>query len=163
LKSSNFSINTKNILFVALGAFTKNKPSDLITEIQGRLPIHCSVEALKPKEFKEILKKSKLSVLNQVVLLMKSEGIEIIFNDDAIDEIAEISFYINQTHEDTGARRLMSVLNIVLNDITFYAPEIYNEYKMEDKEIILTIDREYVKRACEDEMQRIKDHKKYII
>lgn len=155
------SINTKNILFVCLGAFSKSKPTDLITEIQGRLPIQVSVDSLTKNDFKKILNNSDSSILKQITEMLKTEGVKIELNDEAKDILCEICFDINQTSEDTGARRLVSVLNLVLEDISFYSSEIYEQYKKDDKDLLITIDKEYIIKKCEKLVKK-KDFKKYI-
>lgn len=158
-----FTINTRNILFVALGAFVKKKPSDLITEIQGRLPIQVSVETLKPEHFKQILCKSRLSTLNYSVQLLRSEGINIEFTDEAINKICKLAYTINQTHNDTGARRLVSVIDQVLEEINFCAPELVKAYEKDGKDIFIKIDENYVAKKCEILFKGDRDIKKNII
>lgn len=158
-----FTINTRNILFVALGAFNKKKPTDLIAEIQGRLPIMCKVEALTSEDFKNILIRSKCSVLNQVTQMLQAEGLIIELSDDAITELANISFKANQMQDDTGARRLVSVINKITEDLSFHAPEIFNEYSKEGCEVVITLTKEYVKEKCKDILSDYKDKSKYVI
>lgn len=161
-KQTKLNINTKNILFIALGAFTKSKPTDLITEIQGRLPIQVSVDPLLPRDFKKILKESNLSALNQIIKLLKTEGLHLEFTDEAIDEICEITYFINQTQDDTGARRLVSVLDTIIDEISYFAPEIVEKYSNKNKEIHLKLDAEFVKKKCGEILKKKKDMKKYI-
>jgi ATP-dependent HslUV protease ATP-binding subunit HslU len=132
-KKLKISINTRNILFVSLGAFTKVKPEDLIVEIQGRFPTKVRVNALKAKDFKKILQTSKNNVLNQAKLLMKSENIDLDFTESAIDEICEISQFLNEKEDDVGARRLISVIEKVLEDISFQAPDLYKLHSKNDQ------------------------------
>lgn len=158
-----FTINTRNILFVCLGAFTKNKPSDLITEVQGRLPIQVSVDTLTPEDFKKILMKSRLSTLNQSIQLLKTEGLNIEFTEKAIDKICDIVYEINQSQEDTGARRLVSIIDAIVDEISFYAPELAREYARECKDTYIKLDHDFVELKCADIIKNKKDSKKYII
>jgi len=161
-KKTHLYVNTRNILFVALGAFTKVKPEDLIVEIQGRFPNKVRVNALTKNDFKLILKNSKGNVIDQSITLLKTEGIHAEFSDCAIDEICEIAFNLNQREEDIGARRLISIVDTVLEDISFSAPEIYNEFYIEGKYIKLLIDKNYVLERCDKILKQEKDLRKYI-
>jgi ATP-dependent HslUV protease ATP-binding subunit HslU len=134
------TINTRNILFVALGAFTKVKPEDLITEvilivikIQGRFPNKVRVNPLTKSDFKQILLHSKNSVIDQAIKLIKIEGLNVEFTECSLDKICEIAANLNIKEEDVGARRLISIVDHILQDISFDAPEIYNENKIEGK------------------------------
>ena len=93
--------------------------------------------------------------------MLKTEGIKIEFDDEAKDLICEICYDINQTTDDTGARRLVSVINLILEDISFYSNEIFEKYKLEDKEVLITINRDYIVKKCEGLVKK-KDFKKYI-
>jgi len=135
-KKTQLFINTKNILFVAVGAFTKNKPTDLIVEVQGRLPNQVEVKPLTKSDYVKILKETKDNIIVQAVKSIKVEGINLIFNDSAIEEIANVAEEVNRQDEDTGARRLISILDIVLEEINFDAPEIYEEYSKLEKSIV---------------------------
>jgi ATP-dependent HslUV protease ATP-binding subunit HslU len=135
-KKTQLFINTKNILFVAVGAFTKNKPTDLIVEVQGRLPNQVEVKPLTKSDYIKILKETKDNIIVQAVKSIKVEGINLIFNDSAIEEIANVAEEVNRQDEDTGARRLISILDIVLEELNFDAPEIYEEYSKLEKSIV---------------------------
>jgi len=161
-KKTHLYINTRNILFVALGAFTKVKPEDLIVEIQGRFPNKVKVNPLTKNDFKLILKNSKGNVIDQQVALLKTEGIHVEFTDCAIEEICEIAYNLNQREEDVGARRLISIVDSVLEDISFSAPEIYSEFHIEGKCLKIMIDRNYVLERCDKIIKQEKDLKKYI-
>jgi ATP-dependent HslUV protease ATP-binding subunit HslU len=126
-KKTQVYINTRNILFVALGAFTKNKPAELIVEVQGRLPNQVEVKSLTKDDFVRILKETKDNALFQAIRAIKTEGIELKFTEKAVDEIAKIAEELNHQQEDTGARRLVSVIDTVLEEINFNATEIYEE------------------------------------
>jgi ATP-dependent HslUV protease ATP-binding subunit HslU len=132
-KKTQFYINTRNILFVALGAFSKNKPCDLIVEVQGRLPNQVEVKPLTREDYIKILKETKDNIIEQAVKSLKTEGIHLDFAESAIEEIANVSEQVNRNDDDTGARRLVSVLDTVLEDISFEAPEIYEEYTQPNK------------------------------
>ncbi|AIT08531.1 ATP-dependent protease ATP-binding subunit HslU [Candidatus Francisella endociliophora] len=127
-------IKTDHILFIASGAFHVAKPSDLIPELQGRLPIRVELKSLEIEDFVRILKEPDCSILKQYVALMKTEGLELNFKDDAIERIAEISYRINEEIENIGARRLHTVMERLLEEISFDAPEL------EDKAIDITTD-----------------------
>jgi len=162
-KRTNMYISTRNILFVALGAFTKVKPEDLITEIQGRFPNKIRVNPLTKKDFKEILLKSKNNTLDQTIKLLKTEGIDLEFSDRAIDLICELAENLNRKEEDVGARRLISIVDHILQDISFSAPEIYNEYHKDGQKIKVTINEEYVYERCEKMIKEEKDYRKYVV
>lgn len=115
------SVRTDHILFIASGAFHLSKPSDLIPELQGRLPIRVELQALTPDDFKRILTEPDASLVQQYEALMATEGVKLTFNDEAINRIAEISWKVNSTTENIGARRLHTVLERLLESLTFDA------------------------------------------
>ena len=115
------SLKTDHILFVASGAFHLSKPSDLIPELQGRLPIRVELNALSPDDFKRILTEPNASLVQQYRSLMKTEGLELSFSDDALTRIAEIAWKVNETTENIGARRLHTVLERLLESVSFDA------------------------------------------
>ncbi len=125
-------INTDHILFIAAGAFHLTKPSDLIPELQGRFPLRVELESLTEDTLYKILTQTKNSLLNQYTALLSVEGVELTFSDEAIKAIAKLSHRANEITEDIGARRLHTVLEKVLEDISFNA----NEYK--DQEFVVT-------------------------
>ncbi|AEA33427.1 ATP-dependent protease ATPase subunit HslU [Hippea maritima] len=129
-------IKTDHILFIAAGAFHQVKPSDMIPELQGRFPIRVELRPLTKGDFIRILREPKNALIKQYKALLETEGIEIKFSDDAIEKIAEIAEKINKETENIGARRLHTLLEKLLEDISFEAPDI------EPKEI--TIDAKYV-------------------
>ncbi len=135
-KKTHLFINTRNILFVAVGAFTKNKPSDLIVEVQGRLPNQVEVKPLTKEDFVRILKETKDNIIIQSVRAIKTEGICLHFTESALQEIAEVAEEVNRNDEDTGARRLVSVLDRVLEELNFEASEIYEEYSKPGKDVL---------------------------
>ncbi len=117
-------VRTDHILFIASGAFHLCKPSDLVPELQGRFPIRVELNALGENEFFRILTEPKNALLKQYVALMATEGIELIFEEDAIREMARIAVVVNQRTEDIGARRLHTIMERVLDEISFDAPEL---------------------------------------
>jgi len=112
-------VKTDHILFVASGAFHVAKPSDLLPELQGRLPILVELRALTREDFRRILTEPEASLIKQYVALMGTEGVELIFTDDAIDALADVAVKVNETVENIGARRLQTVMERVLDDISF--------------------------------------------
>jgi ATP-dependent HslUV protease ATP-binding subunit HslU len=116
-------IKTDHILFIASGAFHVSKPSDLLPELQGRLPIRVELRALEKDDFKRILTETEASLIKQYIALMETEGVTLDFTDDAIDRLAGIAVDLNATVENIGARRLQTVMERVLDDISFNAPD----------------------------------------
>ncbi|WP_334049816.1 HslU--HslV peptidase ATPase subunit [Alteromonas gracilis] len=116
-------VKTDHILFIASGAFQMSKPSDLIPELQGRLPIRVELAALKVGDFKRILTEPNASLTQQYVALMKTEGVDITFDDSGIQRIAEAAWQVNERTENIGARRLHTVLERLMEDISFDASE----------------------------------------
>lgn len=137
-------VKTDHILFIAAGAFHVSKPSDLIPELQGRFPIRVELESLSEKDLKKILIEPKNSLIKQYTALIATEGIKIHFTEDAIDEIVKIAAYVNQELENIGARRLHTVMEKLLEDISFKAPE------MESTNSQITIDSKYVQEKLKD-------------
>jgi ATP-dependent HslUV protease ATP-binding subunit HslU len=116
-------VKTDHILFIASGAFHVSKPSDLLPELQGRLPIRVELRALEKDDFVRILTETEASLIKQYIALMKTEGVEIDFTPDAIDRLAQIAVDLNANVENIGARRLQTVMERVLDDISFHAPD----------------------------------------
>jgi len=129
-------IKTDHILFIASGAFQLAKPSDLLPELQGRLPIRVELQPLTKQDFVRILKEPDNSLIKQYVALMKTENVELQFTDDGIEELAEISSQINSTIENIGARRLHTILEKVLEEISFSAPDKSGEKIIVDKSFV---------------------------
>jgi ATP-dependent HslUV protease ATP-binding subunit HslU len=129
-------INTDHILFIASGAFHLAKPSDLVPELQGRLPIRVELRALSAEDFERILTEPDASLTEQYRALMGTEGVQLTFTDDAIRRLAEISFSVNETTENIGARRLHTVLERLLDEISYTAPDRSNT--------AVSIDADYV-------------------
>ncbi|MEA2014799.1 MAG: ATP-dependent protease ATPase subunit HslU, partial [Thermodesulfobacteriota bacterium] len=117
-------VKTDHILFVAAGAFSVSKPSDLIPELQGRFPIRVELDSLEKEDFIRILTEPHNALVKQYVEMMATEDIELIFQNDAIEEIAEVAALVNGKMENIGARRLYTVMEILLEEISFDAPDI---------------------------------------
>ena len=130
-------VKTDHILFIGAGAFHIAKPTDLIPELQGRFPIRVELESLTKEDFVNILTVPENALIKQHKALLETEGIEVEFTEDAIDEIASISYLMNEQTENIGARRLHTVLEKLLEDISFNIPEMDEEK--------ITIDSDYVK------------------
>ena len=118
------AVRTDHILFVASGAFHLAKPSDLIPELQGRLPIRVELNALSPKDFRRILSEPKASLCEQYQALLGIENVELTFTDDGIAQIAELAWQVNEGTENIGARRLHTVMERLLEDLSFNASDI---------------------------------------
>ncbi len=116
-------VKTDHILFIASGAFHVSKPSDLLPELQGRLPIRVELAPLTVEDFRRILTETEASLIKQSIALMATEGVTLDFTDDAIDALAKVAVEVNSTVENIGARRLQTVLERVLDDISFTAPD----------------------------------------
>jgi len=116
-------VKTDHILFIASGAFHVSKPSDLLPELQGRLPIRVELRALEKDDFRRILTETEASLIKQYIALMATEGVTLAFSDDAIDRLAGIAVDLNASIENIGARRLQTVMEKVLDDISFNAPD----------------------------------------
>ncbi|MEQ6886104.1 ATP-dependent protease ATPase subunit HslU [Salicola sp. Rm-C-2C1-2] len=114
-------VHTDHILFIASGAFHLTKPSDLIPELQGRLPIRVELKALTPGDFKRILTEPRASLVAQYEALMSAEGVNLTFTEEAIDHLAEIAWKVNESTENIGARRLHTVMEKLLDDVSFDA------------------------------------------
>jgi ATP-dependent HslUV protease ATP-binding subunit HslU len=148
------SVKTDHILFIASGAFHVSKPSDLLPELQGRLPIRVELAPLTVEDFKRILTETEASLIKQTVALMRTEGVELTFTDDAIDALAQVAVDVNNSVENIGARRLQTVLERVLDDISFTAPDRSGE--------AVTIDASYVKGEVES-LARNTDLSRFIL
>ncbi len=111
------------MLFIASGAFHYAKPSDLLAELQGRLPIRVELRALTVEDFKRILKETEASLIKQYVALIGTEGVTLTFEEEAIDEIARLAFDVNENIENIGARRLHTVMEKLLEEISFTASD----------------------------------------
>jgi ATP-dependent protease HslVU, ATPase subunit len=116
-------IKTDHILFIASGAFHLSKPSDLIPELQGRLPIRVELKSLKVEDFIRILTEPKAALTTQAIALLQTEGVNIEFTDDGIQRLAEIAYHVNESTENIGARRLHTVMEHLLEEVSFSAPD----------------------------------------
>ena len=117
------SVKTDHILFIASGAFHISKPSDLLPELQGRLPIRVELKPLTRDDFRRILTEPEASLIKQYVALMATEGVNLEFSEDAIDAVADVAVAVNSSVENIGARRLQTVMERVLDDVSFGAPD----------------------------------------
>ena len=135
-------VKTDHILFIAAGAFHVSKPSDLIPELQGRFPIRVELQSLGKGDFMRILREPRNALLKQYRALLGTEGVEVTFSDDAIEELAAIADRVNQQTENIGARRLYTILERLLDDLSFRASDT--------TEGQVTIDRQYVTARLED-------------
>jgi ATP-dependent HslUV protease ATP-binding subunit HslU len=126
-------VKSDHILFVASGAFHMVKPSDLIPELQGRFPIRVELDALGEKEFVRILTEPRNALLLQYMALLRTEGVDVVFEDDAVETIAKIAEEVNNRTENIGARRLHTVMECLLDDILFDAPDMKNKRMVIDK------------------------------
>ncbi len=147
-------VDTSHILFIAAGAFTMSKPSDLIPELQGRFPLRVELHDLDAKAFEAILTKPRASLTKQYVELLKTEEVELIFSDDSIKRIAEIAADVNNKTENIGARRLHTILEHLLEDISFNAPDTKGE--------TVHITKEFVDERLKD-LSQDRDLSRYIL
>ncbi len=147
-------VRTDHILFIAAGAFHVSKPSDLIPELQGRFPIRVELKPLTEADFIRILKEPKNALIKQYVALMETEGVKLNFTDDAIEALASLAAKVNETNENIGARRLHTILEKVLEEISFEGPDL--------KKKNVKIDGAYVRKALTDIVQD-QDLSRYIL
>ena len=147
-------IKTDHILFIASGAFQLAKPSDLLPELQGRLPIRVELEALTSEDFKRILKEPDFSLIKQYVALLKTENVDLEFSEDGIDRIANIASEVNSTVENIGARRLHTIIEKILDDISFTATDRAGEK--------IIINKEYIDKNLDD-LVKDSDLSKFIL
>ena len=147
-------IKTDHVLFIASGAFQLAKPSDLLPELQGRLPIRVELDALTSDDFKRILKEPDNSLIKQYKALLQTENVNLEFSDDGIDTIANLATEVNSTVENIGARRLHTIIERVLDDISFTATDRGGEK--------IIINSDYVKENL-DELVKDSDLSKFIL
>jgi len=147
-------VRTDHILFIAAGAFHVSKPSDLIPELQGRFPIRVELDALGQAEFVRILTEPKSALIKQYIALMATEGVDLTFTEDGVATIAEFATVVNERTENIGARRLHTVMERLLDEVSFDAPTL------EDKSV--TIDAAYVRRMLADIVKN-EDLSRYIL
>ena len=137
VKTKYGQMKTDHILFIAAGAFHVSKPSDLIPELQGRFPVRVELSSLTKEDLRKILTEPRQALIRQYESLLETEGVTITFTESSLDAIAEIATHVNEETEDIGARRLYTILERVLEDISFEAPDL------EDKNV--TIDGDYIR------------------
>jgi len=147
-------VRTDHILFIAAGAFHVSKPSDLIPELQGRFPIRVELQSLTMEDFIRILTEPKSSLVKQYTALLETEGVKLEFTKEALEEIARFAFRVNEGTENIGARRLHTIMERVLDEISFSAPERKGEQ--------ITVDAEYVSKALTD-IVKDQDLSRYIL
>lgn len=147
-------VRTDHILFVAAGAFHVSKPADLIPELQGRFPIRVELKSLTEEDFIRILKEPKSALVKQYMALLETEGIKLTFTDDALQEIARIAAQVNESMENIGARRLQTIMEKLLEEISFNGPDL--------KKKNIRIDADYVRKQLA-EIVKDQDLSKYIL
>jgi ATP-dependent HslUV protease ATP-binding subunit HslU len=147
-------VKTDHILFISAGAFSSSKPSDLIPELQGRFPIRVELDSLGKEEFIRILTGPHNALIKQYIEMIATEEVKLSFTDDAIAEVAEVAAVVNERTENIGARRLYTIMETLLDDISFDAPD------MAGKEVV--IDANYVKEKLENIVED-EDLSRYIL
>jgi ATP-dependent HslUV protease ATP-binding subunit HslU len=147
-------VRTDHILFIAAGAFHVSKPSDLIPELQGRFPIRVELQSLTMEDFVRILTEPKSSLVKQYTALLETEGVKLEFTPEALDEIAHFAFRVNENTENIGARRLHTIMERVLDELSFDAPEKKGQH--------VVIDAEYVRKTLSD-IVKDQDLSRYIL
>jgi len=147
-------VKTDHILFIASGAFHLARPSDLIPELQGRLPIRVELSALTPEDFRRILTEPNASLTEQYQALLKTEGVNLEFTDEGIDRIAELAFQVNETTENIGARRLHTMMERLLEELSFNAADLNGQ--------TITVDKPFVNKYL-DELSQDEDLSHYIL
>src|SRR6202163_420735 len=147
-------VRTDHILFIAAGAFHVSKPSDLIPELQGRFPIRVELQSLTMEDFVRILTEPKSSLVTQYTALLETEGVKLEFTPEALDEIAHFAFRVNESTENIGARRLHTIMERVLDELSFDAPERKGEH--------VIIDADYVRKMLTD-IVKDQDLSRYIL
>lgn len=149
-------VKTDHVLFIAAGAFNVSKPSDLIPELQGRFPIRVELNSLSKEDFKKILTVPKNSITKQYIEMLKTEGIVLSFKKSAINEIADIAQRVNDEHENIGARRLHTIMEKLLEEVLFDAPDL------PESEKTISVDAQFVKDKLESTIQD-RDLSRYIL
>jgi ATP-dependent HslUV protease ATP-binding subunit HslU len=150
-------VRTDHILFIAAGAFHVSKPSDMIPELQGRFPIRVELQSLTIEDFIKILTEPKSSLVKQYTALLETENVKLEFTRDALDEVAHFAFRVNESTENIGARRLHTIMERVLDEISFSAPEMAKEKKEK-----VVVDAEYVRKMVAD-IAKDTDLSRYIL
>ncbi|MBI1787730.1 MAG: ATP-dependent protease ATPase subunit HslU, partial [Acidobacteria bacterium] len=147
-------VRTDHILFIAAGAFHVSKPSDMIPELQGRFPIRVELKSLTVEDFIRILREPKNALVKQYTALLETEGIKLVFTDDATEEVAKFAAQVNQSSENIGARRLHTIMEKLLEEISFEGPDL--------KKKSIRIDAAYVRRQLAD-IVKDQDLSRYIL
>jgi ATP-dependent HslUV protease ATP-binding subunit HslU len=147
-------VRTDHILFIAAGAFHVSKPSDLIPELQGRFPIRVEMEPLKEEDLRAILSQPKNALTKQYIALLATEGVKLEFDTDAINEIAHLAWVVNETTENIGARRLHTMMETLLEEVSFEGPDL--------KQKRVRIDRAYVRERLSSKVKDL-DLSRYIL
>jgi ATP-dependent HslUV protease ATP-binding subunit HslU len=147
-------VRTDHILFIAAGAFHVSKPSDLIPELQGRFPIRVELKSLSIEDFIRILREPKNALVKQYSALLETEGIKLSFSDDAVEEIARLAAHVNEVNENIGARRLHTIMEKLLEDISFDAPDLRKK--------TIRVDASYVRQQLAD-IVKDQDLSRYIL
>jgi ATP-dependent HslUV protease ATP-binding subunit HslU len=147
-------VRTDHILFIAAGAFHVSKPSDLIPELQGRFPIRVELQSLTMEDFVRILTEPKSSLVKQYTALLETEGVKLEFTPEALDEVAHFAFRVNESTENIGARRLHTIMERVLDELSFDAPEKKGQQ--------VTVDADYVRKMLTD-IVKDQDLSRYIL
>ncbi len=144
-------VKTDHILFIASGAFHLSKPSDLVPELQGRLPIRVELKALTPDDFKRILSEPDASLTEQYIALLATEGLNVVFTESGIERIAEIAWQVNEKTENIGARRLHTLLERLLEEVSFDAAELAEKYSNNALELDAAYVDEHLGELAKDE------------
>ena len=148
------TVKTDHILFIASGAFHVSKPSDLLPELQGRLPIRVELLPLDEDDFRRILTETEASLIKQYAALLKTEGVDLAFTPDAVNALARTAVQVNSSVENIGARRLQTVMERVLDEISFSAPDRAGE--------TITVDADYIEKHIGD-LARNADLSRFIL
>lgn len=148
------SVSTEKIMFIAAGAFHRARPSDLMPELQGRFPIRVELQDLTKEDFIRILTEPSGSITRQYAELLAVDGIQLDFTDDGIQELADVAFYVNQTTQNIGARRLQTIMERLLEELSFDAPDCGSQ--------TVTVDRAYVKMRLDD-IRRDEDLSRFVL
>jgi ATP-dependent HslUV protease ATP-binding subunit HslU len=149
------NVNTKNVLFIASGAFSAVKPSDMLAELQGRLPIRVELTALTEEDLYQVITKTENNLIRQQVEMLATEGVTLEFTEEALREIARVAADVNATAQNIGARRLHTVIERIVEDVSFDAPDL-------EKGSTFTVDLEYLRTKVTD-MQLKTDLSKYML
>jgi ATP-dependent HslUV protease ATP-binding subunit HslU len=148
-------VTTDHVLFIAAGAFHVSKPSDLIPELQGRFPIRVELKALTVEDFLRILTEPRASLIKQAIALLETEGLKLEFEPEALEEMARFAFQVNESTENIGARRLHTILEKVLDEISFAAPDLAKGHGVDDAKVPKLVEREVEGNGGEKTLERV--------